>query len=55
MIVVTKCFKLTYNKMEKQKQNSPRVIIKFSVLFKILVLILKKEVHFLVFSFSIRL
>lgn len=42
-------------KQGNKDKNNPRVIIKFSVLFKILVLILKKEVHFLVFSFSIRL
>lgn len=39
----------------KKKKSQHEVIIKFSVLFKILVLILKKEVHFLGFSFSVRL
>lgn len=34
-------------KWKNKNKNNPRVIIKFSVLFKILVLILKKEVHFL--------
>lgn len=42
-------------KRKNKNKNNPSVIIKFSVLFKILVLILKKEVHFLVFSFSVRL
>lgn len=36
-------------KNKNKNKNNPRVIIKFSVLFKILVLILKKEVHFLFF------
>jgi len=38
-----------------KKTSKHEVIIKFSVLFQILVLILKKEVHFLGFSFSVRL
>lgn len=44
-----------YIKQGEKRENSQKGVIKFSVLFKILVLILKKEVHFLVFSFSVRL
>lgn len=39
----------------KQQKGKHEVVIKFPVLFKILVLILKKEVHFLGFSFRVRL
>lgn len=46
---------LTKMSTKSKKENSQKAVIKFSVLFKILVLILKKEVHFLVFSFRVRL
>lgn len=53
------CHKMFQTHAKKKKKGEIKIRTQGSsssfVLFKILVLILKKEVHFLVFSFSVRL